>query len=103
MCSASSTLLILSLSYATGFLLPTGNQIRFQNDFLGRYQSAEACRAYRTPCSMNLAQIPFRKYQGLGNDFILVDNRATEEPLLSPTQSAKLCDRCGDFCIPSCI
>lgn len=35
----------------------------------------------------------FVKYQGLGNDFILVDNRHQSEPVLSSDQAAKLCDR----------
>ncbi len=39
---------------------------------------------------MNLA---FTKYQGLGNDFILIDNRTSPEPLISPEQAEKLCDR----------
>ncbi|CAM9197495.1 unnamed protein product [Discosporangium mesarthrocarpum] len=43
--------------------------------------------------SMRLAEVPFRKYQGLGNDFILVDNRDLDEPLISPEDSSKLCDR----------
>jgi diaminopimelate epimerase len=37
--------------------------------------------------------LEFTKYHGLGNDFILVDNRATSEPCLTPEQAAKLCDR----------
>ncbi len=37
--------------------------------------------------------IEFSKYHGLGNDFILIDNRATAEPLITPEQAAKLCDR----------
>jgi diaminopimelate epimerase len=37
--------------------------------------------------------IAFSKYHGLGNDFILVDNRHQPEPLLTPEQAAKLCDR----------
>ncbi len=37
--------------------------------------------------------VPFSKYQGLGNDFILVDNREEEEPMLSAGESANLCDR----------
>eukprot|EP00798_Chlamydomonas_sp_ICE-L_P021552 gene21552-28545_t len=37
--------------------------------------------------------LSFTKYQGLGNDFILVDNRSSSEPVLSPEQAAKLCDR----------
>ncbi|TQE01707.1 hypothetical protein C1H46_012651 [Malus baccata] len=35
----------------------------------------------------------FVKYHGLGNDFILVDNRGASEPKISPEQAAKLCDR----------
>ncbi|WOG91219.1 hypothetical protein DCAR_0310467 [Daucus carota subsp. sativus] len=35
----------------------------------------------------------FVKYHGLGNDFILVDNRDCVEPKISPEQAAKLCDR----------
>lgn len=42
---------------------------------------------------MKLAQVPFSKYQGLGNDFILVDNREAEELMLTPEESKDLCDR----------
>lgn len=38
-------------------------------------------------------QLKFSKYQGLGNDFILVDNRHQAEPVITPDQAAKLCDR----------
>ncbi len=37
--------------------------------------------------------LEFVKYHGLGNDFILVDNRASTEPRLTPDQAIKLCDR----------
>nr|CAD1822079.1 unnamed protein product [Ananas comosus var. bracteatus] len=37
--------------------------------------------------------LPFVKYQGLGNDFIMVDNRDSLEPKVSPEQAIKLCDR----------
>eukprot|EP00897_Mesotaenium_endlicherianum_P002484 jgi/Mesen1/2263/ME000153S01475 len=40
-----------------------------------------------------LSAISFVKYQGLGNDFLLVDNRDAAEPKLTPEQSARLCDR----------
>ncbi|KAF5476000.1 hypothetical protein F2P56_007748 [Juglans regia] len=35
----------------------------------------------------------FVKYHGLGNDFILVDNRDSSEPRITPEQAVKLCDR----------
>jgi diaminopimelate epimerase len=35
----------------------------------------------------------FSKYHGLGNDFILVDNRKQAEPLLTPQQAVNWCDR----------
>ena len=37
--------------------------------------------------------LEFVKYHGLGNDFILVDNRASTEPLLTADQAVELCDR----------
>lgn len=37
--------------------------------------------------------IEFTKYHGLGNDFILIDNRSSEEPFLTQEQAVKVCDR----------
>lgn len=37
--------------------------------------------------------IEFSKYQGLGNDFILIDNRDSAEPIVTPEQAVKMCDR----------
>ncbi len=37
--------------------------------------------------------IEFTKYHGLGNDFILVDNRHSSEPVLTPEEAVVLCDR----------
>ncbi|RCJ40245.1 diaminopimelate epimerase [Nostoc minutum NIES-26] len=37
--------------------------------------------------------IEFTKYHGLGNDFILIDNRSSSLPVLTPEQAVKLCDR----------
>lgn len=42
---------------------------------------------------MGKMAIEFTKYHGLGNDFILVDNRASSSPVLTPEQAVKLCDR----------
>jgi diaminopimelate epimerase len=37
--------------------------------------------------------IEFTKYHGLGNDFILIDNRSSSEPLLSQEEAVRWCDR----------
>ncbi len=37
--------------------------------------------------------IKFVKYHGLGNDFILIDNRHSPEPCLTPEQAVAWCDR----------
>ncbi|TAF08187.1 MAG: diaminopimelate epimerase [Nostocales cyanobacterium] len=37
--------------------------------------------------------IEFTKYHGLGNDFILIDNRSGLTPLITPEQAVKWCDR----------
>eukprot|EP00929_Paragymnodinium_shiwhaense_P059825 TRINITY_DN2992_c0_g3_i4.p1 TRINITY_DN2992_c0_g3~~TRINITY_DN2992_c0_g3_i4.p1 ORF type:complete len:717 (-),score=208.90 TRINITY_DN2992_c0_g3_i4:384-2534(-) len=38
-------------------------------------------------------KVPFEKYHGLGNDFVLVDNRCSDTPLVTPAQAAKICNR----------
>ena len=40
-----------------------------------------------------MTTLPFSKYHGLGNDFILVDNRASTEPMVTPEQAVAVCDR----------
>ncbi len=35
----------------------------------------------------------FSKYQGLGNDFILIDNRQSRETVITPEQASRICDR----------
>ncbi len=37
--------------------------------------------------------IEFSKYHGLGNDFILLDNRHSSEPLVTAEEAVKMCDR----------
>lgn len=38
-------------------------------------------------------ELKFWKYQGIGNDFILVDNRKSHQPLVTSEQAVQLCDR----------
>jgi diaminopimelate epimerase len=40
-----------------------------------------------------MAEISFSKYHGLGNDFILIDNRDRPDPYLTPVEAIKWCDR----------
>lgn len=35
----------------------------------------------------------FRKYHGIGNDFVLVDNRSQKKPFFTAEQSVAICDR----------
>ena len=37
--------------------------------------------------------IAFSKYQGLGNDFILIDNRHSDTPMIEPEEAVIWCDR----------
>ncbi len=37
--------------------------------------------------------IQFSKYQGLGNDFILIDNLHATQPIITPQEAVKMCDR----------
>jgi diaminopimelate epimerase len=41
----------------------------------------------------SMTTLSFAKYHGLGNDFILVDNRHQADPILTPEQAENLCDR----------
>jgi len=38
-------------------------------------------------------EIEFTKYHGLGNDFILIDNRSKPDPLITSAQAVQWCDR----------
>jgi len=38
-------------------------------------------------------EVEFTKYHGLGNDFILIDNRTEEPPIITSEQAVQLCDR----------
>ncbi|MBD2101875.1 diaminopimelate epimerase [Leptolyngbya sp. FACHB-261] len=37
--------------------------------------------------------VAFTKYHGLGNDFVMIDNRHSPEPVLTPEQAVQVCDR----------
>ena len=50
-------------------------------------------RSRELAATMTEASISFRKYEGLGNDFILIDDRDKDAPSLTPEESKRLCHR----------
>lgn len=44
-------------------------------------------------CTFAVMELPFYKYQGTGNDFILIDNRLLQFPKNNTKLVARLCDR----------
>lgn len=88
---ATILLSCVGLHHASSFVVGPSSMVRARDGWFagGTARATTAC------LSMKVAQVPFRKYQGLGNDFILVDNREAEEPVLTAGQSADLCDRWG--------
>jgi diaminopimelate epimerase len=52
-------------------------------------------RAGPAPPTMNAAAatLPFSKYHGLGNDFVLVDARSGDAPPMTPAEAEAMCDR----------
>uniref|UniRef100_A0A7S2HNF9 diaminopimelate epimerase n=1 Tax=Octactis speculum TaxID=3111310 RepID=A0A7S2HNF9_9STRA len=72
---------------ATTFLANTGIVLGFTN-------RASLRTSFNARLTVpNAVTVEFEKYQGLGNDFILIDNRDDPEPLLTPAQAERMCDR----------
>ena len=40
-----------------------------------------------------MTTLAFSKYHGLGNDFVLIDNRSQPEPMMTPEEAIAVCDR----------
>jgi diaminopimelate epimerase len=55
--------------------------------------TASSTRLFAAATTQDITKIAFSKYEGLGNDFILVDDRDRADPSLTPEQSEKLCNR----------
>ena len=84
--AASSLLLALGASHASAFA-PAVMTTR---------AAASSSSSFTAASSLSLSKgdtIEFAKYEGLGNDFILVDDRDKSAPSLTPEQSERLCDR----------
>lgn len=92
MLSASIALVLLGARHASGFFVSPGGALARTR--LPTAGAARRCGGASTVVEMSATKlVPFSKYQGLGNDFILVDNREAEEPMLTAGESADLCDR----------
>ncbi|XP_006844286.2 diaminopimelate epimerase, chloroplastic isoform X1 [Amborella trichopoda] len=101
--STSSNLFCTKPTPKSLFLLPRNPNLRFRAaPFL------PCIRALITPSAPSILGVEtteeksknedcgflhFAKYHGLGNDFIMVDNRDSMEPMVTPEQAVKLCDR----------
>jgi diaminopimelate epimerase len=60
--------------------------------FLSSSLSSSSSRLYMSSTA-TANTIKFSKYEGLGNDFILIDDRDKKSPSITPEAAAKLCDR----------
>ena len=83
-------LLLFSAAFA---MLPSAR------DVTGTATSGTALRGVGTFASRSSApptmatKVSFAKYHGLGNDFVMIDCREQGEPVLTPEQAARMCDR----------
>jgi len=46
-----------------------------------------------TDLDVRVKTVKFTKFEGLGNDFILIDNTKSSNPIISPQQASYLCNR----------
>ena len=70
------------------------SQPSFFSTRIARTQNSKTVAASSTIASdVSTKTIEFKKYHGLGNDFILIDDRDKVNPSLTPEQSERLCNR----------
>jgi diaminopimelate epimerase len=76
---------------------PSIGRLSDQSSFTSwRSPPAPTARRRRTATRQIAAMGPptvFRKYHGLGNDFILVDNRGSATPVFAPRDAVAICNR----------
>ena len=89
-----STSLVLVESFTTLRTNQQQTSLRFgglTRQFASVADSSSSTADATLPTDNNM--IAFAKYHGLGNDFLLIDNRDQLEPSLSPQESQALCHR----------
>jgi len=92
------TTITISASSALVSLLPnqtfawSNHHMKTMTQFSEGGKVFSRSRALRA-ISLEAETVDFAKYEGLGNDFILVDDRDKENPSLTPDQSTTLCHR----------
>eukprot|EP01041_Mallomonas_annulata_P012746 gene12746-26844_t len=75
------------------FLFTSPTLSFIQNSLINRRSGSFTAVMSGSKFVINDRNIPFSKYHGLGNDFILVDNSFSPEPIFSPKEAIALCDR----------
>lgn len=81
---------IVSINAASIFFL-TGETTAWTSHLPMKTRRFSSLQASVAPADVE--KVSFAKYEGLGNDFILVDDRDKADPSLTPEQSEKLCHR----------
>lgn len=91
--SSLLALVLIGVRHASGFVVAPGNNALARSLVRSAPPAPARCGASSSVAMSATKLVPFSKYQGLGNDFILVDNREAAEPMLTAGESANLCDR----------
>ena len=82
----------MKLSGALSTLLLT-SQCRFSYSWSAVSTKKKMASYSSSSTGLPAERVAFSKYEGLGNDFILIDDRDKMDPSLTPEQSAKMCNR----------
>ncbi|MCO5567377.1 hypothetical protein L7F22_021067 [Adiantum nelumboides] len=90
-CTSSSSLLLKVPQQLVITSVSSPRPLRRLNLIVSSVAMEKSLEAVKHSPSKEILE--FVKYQGLGNDFLLVDNRDSIEPKISPQQAVKLCNR----------
>jgi len=91
--STTSALSLVALSISKCALAWTIATNPMQKSMSSKVSDNNRSQLFAQASSKQNELVTIAKYEGLGNDFILIDARDSSEPTLTPDQSARLCDR----------